>query len=54
MVFLFQLSHYLDIVEVQIAKQISVKSDAFFHAMSSHEKLQDYLLETCKAVKQLR
>ncbi|XP_064600313.1 vacuolar protein sorting-associated protein 54-like [Liolophura sinensis] len=49
-----KLSHYLDIVEVQIAKQISVKSDAFFHAMSSHEKLQDYLLETCKAVKQLR
>ncbi|ESO85430.1 hypothetical protein LOTGIDRAFT_229439 [Lottia gigantea] len=49
-----KLSHYLDIVEVQIAKQISVKSDAFFHAMTSHDELQEQLLHTCQAIKKLR
>ncbi|KAL5008620.1 hypothetical protein ScPMuIL_014201 [Solemya velum] len=49
-----KLSHYLDIVEVQIAKQISMKSEAFFHAMTSHDELQDRMLYTCRAIKQLR
>ncbi|XP_041352361.1 vacuolar protein sorting-associated protein 54-like [Gigantopelta aegis] len=49
-----RLSHYLDIVEVQIAKQISMKSEAFFHAMTSHDELQDQLLHTCQAIKKLR
>lgn len=34
-----QLSHYLDLVEVAIVRQISVQSDAFFSAMSSHDIL---------------
>ena len=49
-----QLSHYLDIVEVQIAKQISMRSNAFFTAMASHDALQEHLASTCKAIKQLR
>ncbi|KAK3092497.1 hypothetical protein FSP39_003642 [Pinctada imbricata] len=49
-----KLSHYLDIVEVHIAKQISTKSDAFFQAVSSHDVLQEQMLKTCQAIKQLR
>ena len=51
---IFQLSHYLDVVEVQIAKQISLRSEAFFHAMSSHDALQENMKTTCAAIKRLR
>ncbi|XP_041033070.1 vacuolar protein sorting-associated protein 54 isoform X1 [Carcharodon carcharias] len=49
-----KLTHYLDIVEVNIAHQISLRSDAFFHAMTSQHELQDYLTKTSQAVKMLR
>uniref|UniRef100_A0A1A7Y6A8 Vacuolar protein sorting-associated protein 54 n=1 Tax=Iconisemion striatum TaxID=60296 RepID=A0A1A7Y6A8_9TELE len=49
-----KLSHYLDVVEVSIARQISLRSEAFFHAMSSQHELQDRLQETQKAVAVLR
>ncbi|XP_023367862.1 vacuolar protein sorting-associated protein 54 isoform X3 [Otolemur garnettii] len=49
-----KLSHYLDIVEVNIAHQISLRSEAFFHAMTSQHELQDYLKKTSQAVKILR
>uniref|UniRef100_A0A8C6PWJ4 Vacuolar protein sorting-associated protein 54 n=1 Tax=Nothobranchius furzeri TaxID=105023 RepID=A0A8C6PWJ4_NOTFU len=49
-----KLSHYLDVVEVSIAQQISLRSEAFFHAMSSQHELQDRLQETQKAVAVLR
>ncbi|XP_034391224.1 vacuolar protein sorting-associated protein 54 isoform X2 [Cyclopterus lumpus] len=49
-----KLSHYLDVVEVSIARQISLRSDAFFHAMSSQHELQDRLRETQRAVAVLR
>lgn len=52
--YLLQLSHYLDTVEVQIARQISTKSEAFFHAMTSHDELQDQLSNTLKTIKHLR
>ncbi|KAG7220199.1 hypothetical protein INR49_018376, partial [Caranx melampygus] len=48
------LSHYLDVVEVSIARQISLRSEAFFHAMSSQHELQDQLQETQRAVAVLR
>ncbi|MGH0159857.1 UNVERIFIED_CONTAM: hypothetical protein FKN15_067647 [Acipenser sinensis] len=48
------LSHYLDVVEVNIAHQISLRSEAFFHAMTSQHELQDYLKNTSQAVKVLR
>ncbi|KAM9316066.1 vacuolar protein sorting-associated protein 54 [Gastrophryne carolinensis] len=49
-----KLSHYLDIVEVNIAHQISLRSEAFFHAMTSQHELQDYLRKTSQAVNMLR
>nr|XP_055060178.1 vacuolar protein sorting-associated protein 54 isoform X2 [Misgurnus anguillicaudatus] len=49
-----KLSHYLDVVEVSIARQISLRSEAFFHAMSSQHELQDRLRETANAVAKLR
>uniref|UniRef100_A0A2K6Q7I3 Vacuolar protein sorting-associated protein 54 n=1 Tax=Rhinopithecus roxellana TaxID=61622 RepID=A0A2K6Q7I3_RHIRO len=49
-----KLSYYLDIVEVNIAHQISLRSEAFFHAMTSQHELQDYLKKTSQAVKMLR
>uniref|UniRef100_A0A7N6AES8 Vacuolar protein sorting-associated protein 54 n=1 Tax=Anabas testudineus TaxID=64144 RepID=A0A7N6AES8_ANATE len=49
-----KLSHYLDVVEVSIARQISLRSEAFFHAMSSQHELQDRLQETQRAVAILR
>ncbi|KAM4694569.1 vacuolar protein sorting-associated protein 54 isoform 1-T2 [Discoglossus pictus] len=49
-----KLSHYLDIIEVNIAHQISLRSEAFFHAMTSQHELQDYLRNTSQAVKMLR
>ncbi|XP_029656630.2 vacuolar protein sorting-associated protein 54-like [Octopus sinensis] len=49
-----KLSHYLDTVEVQIGEQISLRSEAFFHAMTSHDELQDYMQVTCQAIKLLR
>ena len=51
---IIQLSHYLDIVEVRIARQISQKSDAFFHAMTSHDELQEKLNHTVRCIKRLR
>lgn len=49
-----QMSHYLDVVEVSIAQQISLRSEAFFHAMSSQHELQDRLRDTQRAVAVLR
>lgn len=39
---------------MSIARQISLRSDAFFHAMSSQHELQDRLRETADAVAKLR
>ncbi|CAB3381281.1 Hypothetical predicted protein [Cloeon dipterum] len=49
-----QLAHYLDIVEVQIAYQVTQKSDSFFQAMSSHDALMEKLSRTSKTVSSLR
>ena len=49
-----ELSHYLDIVEVQIAKQVSQKSDAFFHAMTSHDTIMEQMGVASNEVKTLR
>ncbi|XP_065173902.1 vacuolar protein sorting-associated protein 54 [Atheta coriaria] len=48
------LTHYLDIVEVQIAKQVSQKSGAFFHAMTSHDTIMEQMGTACGEVRQLR
>jgi len=51
---MFQLSHYLDVVEIQIAEQISRRSEAFFDAMISHDELQDHMRRTCDVIRYLR
>lgn len=49
-----KLSHYLDIVEIQIAKQVSQKSDAFFHAMLSHDTIMEQMSSAVFLVKSIR
>ncbi|KAI4460664.1 vacuolar protein sorting 54 [Holotrichia oblita] len=49
-----ELSHYLDIVEVHIAKQVSQKSGAFFHAMTSHDTIMEKMGSACNEVRALR
>ncbi|XP_047119390.1 vacuolar protein sorting-associated protein 54 [Schistocerca piceifrons] len=49
-----KLSHYLDTVEVQIAHQVAHKSEAFFHAMTSHDALSEQMSQTINDVRALR
>ncbi|CAH1156225.1 unnamed protein product [Phaedon cochleariae] len=49
-----ELSHYLDIVEEQIAQQVSQKSGAFFHAMTSHDTIMEQMGTACSEVRALR
>ena len=46
-----KLSHYLDVVEVRIAEQVASKSQAFFHAMTSHDALMEQLTQTITVLK---
>ncbi|KAL3268454.1 hypothetical protein HHI36_007565 [Cryptolaemus montrouzieri] len=48
------LSKYLDIVEMQIAKHVSQKSEAFFHTMTSHDTIMEQMKSTCREVHKLR
>lgn len=49
-----ELSSYLDIVEEEIAHQVSQKSGAFFHAMTSHDTIMEQMSIACSQVKTLR
>ncbi|XP_063699613.1 vacuolar protein sorting-associated protein 54 [Culicoides brevitarsis] len=49
-----RLSHYLDIVEVHIAKQVSRRSSAFFHAMTSQDAIMEEMNQAAANVKSLR
>ncbi|CAH1122580.1 unnamed protein product [Ceutorhynchus assimilis] len=49
-----ELSHYLDIVEEQIAKQVSQQSGAFFHAMTSHDTIMEQMGVASDEVRTLR
>lgn len=49
-----ELTHYLDVVEVQIARQVSQKSGAFFHAMTSHDTIMEQMGTACQEVGNLR
>lgn len=49
-----ELSSYLDIVEEQIAHQVSQKSGAFFHAMTSHDTIMEQMGTACNEVHLLR
>lgn len=49
-----KLSHYLDIVEVQIAHQVSQKSSAFFQAMTSQDTIMAEMSAATANVQRLR
>ncbi|XP_049278060.1 vacuolar protein sorting-associated protein 54 [Anopheles funestus] len=49
-----RLSHYLDIVEVLIAKQVADKSSAFFHAMTSQDAIMEQMTDALANVQRLR
>ncbi|XP_017105711.2 vacuolar protein sorting-associated protein 54 [Drosophila bipectinata] len=49
-----QLSHYLDMVEVRIAQQVSQKSAAFFHAMTTQHAIMAEMEQAAEQVRQLR
>lgn len=49
-----KLSHYLDIVEIQISKQVYQKSSSFFHAMTSQDAIMEEMRKATTNVKRLR
>ncbi|XP_034668984.1 vacuolar protein sorting-associated protein 54 [Drosophila subobscura] len=49
-----QLSQYLDVVEVKIAQQVSQKSAAFFHAMTTQHAILAEMEQAAEQVRQLR
>jgi hypothetical protein len=49
-----KLSHYLDTVEVDLIKQISMRSDSFFAALSTLQELHDEVRRTCQQIEFIR
>ncbi|CDW54712.1 Vacuolar protein sorting-associated protein 54 [Trichuris trichiura] len=50
----FQLGHYLDRVEIEIANHLATKSQAFFQLMTFHDELQKQIDRASSATKMLR
>ncbi|OWR48316.1 vacuolar protein sorting [Danaus plexippus plexippus] len=48
------LSTYLDIIEMKISKQVAQKSDAFFHAMLSHDTIMEQMARAVRTVQNTR
>ncbi|XP_068632374.1 vacuolar protein sorting-associated protein 54 [Battus philenor] len=48
------LSTYLDVIEMKISKQVGQKSDAFFHAMLSHDTIMEQMARAVKTVQNTR
>ena len=49
-----QLSHYLDVIEVHLAYQISQRSDLFFSTLSSQQELQSHIMSVLQNAVELR
>lgn len=49
-----ELTHYLDVIEVHLAYQISQRSDVFFSTLSSQQELQSYVMQLRQDVIDLR
>lgn len=49
-----KLSHYLDIVEIRIAHQVSLKSSTFFHAMTSQDVIMKEMNSAMNIVRKMR
>lgn len=48
------LSTYLDVIEMKISKQVAQKSDAFFHAMLSHDTIMEQMGRAIHTVRHTR
>ncbi|KAI5632359.1 vps54-like protein domain-containing protein [Phthorimaea operculella] len=48
------LSTYLDVIEMKISKQVAQKSDAFFHAMLSHDTIMEQMAKAVRTVQLTR
>ncbi|KAL2623879.1 hypothetical protein R1flu_008124 [Riccia fluitans] len=49
-----KLSHYLDLVEVHLVKEISARSDSFFEALRQLEVLNGRIIEACNQIRVLQ
>ena len=49
-----KLTHYLDVIEVHLAYQISQRSDIFFSTLSSQQELQLHIMQVRQEVMELR
>ncbi|KAL6076905.1 Vacuolar protein sorting-associated protein 54, variant 4 [Balamuthia mandrillaris] len=49
-----KLAHYLDVVEVELVKQISTRSQSFFAALTNLQDLHDEIKNTCDKIKAIR
>lgn len=49
-----KLTHYLDVIEVHLAYQISQRSDVFFSTLSSQQELQLYIMQVRQEAVELR
>ena len=49
-----QLTHHLDVVEVHLAHQISLRSDVFFSTLASQRELESLIMQVRQDVLELR
>ncbi|KAF8413470.1 hypothetical protein HHK36_001457 [Tetracentron sinense] len=49
-----KLSHYLDIVELHLVKEISLRSDSFFEAQGQLQDLNVKIVEACGRIRELK
>lgn len=49
-----KLSHYLDLVEIHLVKEISSRSDSFFEALGELEDLNARIVEACDQIRELQ
>uniref|UniRef100_A0A1D1YES5 Vacuolar protein sorting-associated protein 54 n=2 Tax=Anthurium amnicola TaxID=1678845 RepID=A0A1D1YES5_9ARAE len=49
-----KLSHYLDVVELHLVKEISLRSDSFFEAQGQLQGLNGEILEACIRIRELK
>lgn len=49
-----KLSHYLDLVEVHLVREISARSESFFEALDQLEDLNGRIVGACKEIRELQ
>lgn len=52
--FLHQLTHHVDVIEVHLAHQISLRSDVFFSTLASQRELESLVVQIKQDVLELR